>query len=405
MAKTILPNGVRVLTHHMAHTRAVSIGVWVEAGSRHETKEQAGMAHFIEHMLFKGTEQRSAKDLAIEFDKIGGNSNAYTSKEQTCYYTRVLDKYADQAIELLSDMLWHSTFDPIEIDREKQVIIEEIHMVEDTPDDLVHECLWEMIYQNHSLGHPILGTKETVSSFEREQLMEFYHAMYHPSRIIVSIAGNVTDEILSSVEQKFGQKSWPEIPLEEITPATFGYGTVENLKEVEQAHLTLAWPSAGVMDEDIYAVVLLQTMLGGSMSSRLFQEIREKQGLAYSIYSYHTSYVDGGVFAVYGGTSPDQLDQLEQAIHQSVQEVVKDGFSEVELDNAKEQITANLHLSLESSSTWMNRLARNEILYGYQKSVDDYLNRYQHVTLVDIQRVSQMFLNPSARSIIKPYSD
>lgn len=402
MTKHTLKNGVRVIVHPMSHTRAVSIGVWVETGSRHETPEQAGMAHFIEHMLFKGTSTRSAKDLAIAFDRIGGNSNAYTSKEQTCYYTRVLDRYTKEAIDLLADMLWNSLFDEEEMEREKQVILEEIHMVEDTPDDIVHEYLWEAMYPYHPLGQSILGTKETLLSFTREQILEFYKEAYHPSRIIVSIAGNLEEGLMSYLEEAFGEVSW-DLPKEvTILPAAFQAATVKHTKEVEQAHLTLAWPSAGVKDEEIYATVLLQTMLGGSMSSRLFQEIRETRGLAYSIYSYHTSYIDQGVFAIYGGTSPEQMEELELAIDESIQQVLSEGFTETELENAKDQIVSNIYLSLESSTTWMNRLARNEILYGYQKSIDEYVNRYQQVTLQQIHQVSQLFTQESAKSVILP---
>lgn len=402
MTKHTLKNGVRVIVHPMSHTRAVSIGVWVETGSRHETPEQAGMAHFIEHMLFKGTSTRSAKDLAIAFDRIGGNSNAYTSKEQTCYYTRVLDRYTKEAIDLLADMLWNSLFDEEEMEREKQVILEEIHMVEDTPDDIVHEYLWEAMYPYHPLGQSILGTKETLLSFTREQILEFYKEAYHPSRIIVSIAGNLEEGLMSYLEEAFGEVSW-DLPKEvTILPAAFQAAKVKHTKEVEQAHLTLAWPSAGVKDEEIYATVLLQTMLGGSMSSRLFQEIRETRGLAYSIYSYHTTYIDQGVFAIYGGTSPEQMEELELAIDESIQQVLSEGFTETELENAKDQIVSNIYLSLESSTTWMNRLARNEILYGYQKSIDEYVNRYQQVTLQQIHQVSQLFTQESAKSVILP---
>lgn len=402
MTKHTLKNGVRVIVHPMSHTRAVSIGVWVETGSRHETAEQAGMAHFIEHMLFKGTTTRSAKDLAIAFDRIGGNSNAYTSKEQTCYYTRVLDRYTKEAIDLLADMLWNSLFDEEEMEREKQVILEEIHMVEDTPDDIVHEYLWEAMFPNHSLGQPILGTKETLLSFTRDQILDFYKEAYHPSRIIVSIAGNLEEGLMNYLEEAFGEVSWEQPKEVAVLPAAFQAATVKHTKEVEQAHLTLAWPSAGVKDEDIYATVLLQTMLGGSMSSRLFQEIRETRGLAYSIYSYHTSYIDQGVFAIYGGTSPEQMEELELAIEESLHQVLSEGFTETELENAKDQIVSNIYLSLESSTTWMNRLARNEILYGYQKSIDEYVNRYQQVTLQEIHQVSQLFTQKSAKSVILP---
>lgn len=402
MTKKILTNGVRVLVHPMSHTRAVSIGVWVETGSRHETAEQAGMAHFIEHMLFKGTKTRSAKELAIAFDRIGGNSNAYTSKEQTCYYTRVLDRYAKEAIDLLADMLWNSVFDVEEMEREKQVIMEEINMVEDTPDDCVHEYLWEAMYPNHPLGHSILGTKETLSSFTRDDVLGFYRKAYHPSRIIVSLAGNIEEDMVAYIEQAFGDISWEESADLSVEPSAFTPAVVRHTKEVEQAHLTLAWPSSGVKDEQIYATVLLQTMLGGSMSSRLFQDIRETRGLAYSIYSYHTSYIDQGVFAIYGGTSPEQLDELDEAIQDSIQEVLSKGFTETELENAKDQIISNIYLSLESSTTWMNRLARNEILYGQQKSIEEYVERYQLVTLRDIQEVSQLFKQNSAKSLILP---
>jgi len=404
MRKQTLENGVRVVVHPMNHTRSVSIGVWIEVGSRYETPEQAGMAHFIEHMLFKGTKTRSAKDLAIAFDRIGGNSNAYTSKEQTCYYTRVLDRYAIQAIDLLADMLWNSVFDPEEMEREKQVIAEEIHMVEDTPDDCVHEYLWETIFQSHLLAQPILGTQKTVASFTREQVVDFYQKAYHPSKVIISIAGNVDHALLDHLEKQFGTPNWERQELPTITPGTFHVGEIQKEREIEQVHVTLAWPSPSVLDADIYAIVLLQTMLGGSMSSRLFQSIREEKGLAYSIYCYQTSYVDSGVFAIYGGTSKDQLNELLEAVHECLDEVATNGFTAEELEDAKTQIEANLYLSLESSTTWMNRLARNEILYGTQQDVESYLEKYRAVSCEDILRVSQMFTKKPAKSIIQPYS-
>lgn len=404
MSKRILPNGVRVLSHSMEHTRSVSIGVWVEAGSRYESAKEAGMAHFIEHMLFKGTTTRSAKELAIAFDKIGGNSNAYTSKEQTCYYTRVLDSYAHQAVELLADMLWNSVFDPQEIEREKQVIIEEIHMVEDTPDDSVHEYLWAGIYDKHPLAQPILGTIETVNTFTQEELIAFYKRMYYPSRIIVSVAGNIDDRLLDTICQLFGSNHWDSQSIAPLTKGDFHPAAVCNEREIEQAHVTLAWPSTAVKDPSIYAIVLLQTMLGGSMSSRLFQAIREERGLAYSIYCYQTSYLDSGVFAIYGGTSTDQLTELLEAVDDILAEVVEKGFSETELQNAKAQIESNLLLSLESSTTWMNRLARNETLYGEQHTVESYLQKYQAVTSDDILKAAQLFTHPKAISIVQPYS-
>lgn len=402
MTKIVLPNGVRVLTHPMSHTRAVSIGVWIEAGSRYETTEQAGLAHFIEHMMFKGTTDRTAKDLAIQFDRIGGNSNAYTSKEQTCYYTRVLDRYAENAVDLLSDMIWNSTFDEMEMDKEKQVIIEEINMVEDTPDDVVHEYLWDGIYPEHPLGHSILGTKETVTSFTRSDVMSFYQQMYHPSRIIISLAGAITPELMMIVEQRFGYKFCEDRSESSIHPPTFHSVSIETRKEVEQAHLTLAWPSVGVKERSIYATVLLQTMLGGSMSSRLFQEIREERGLAYSIYAYHNSYIDSGVFAIYGGTAADQLEELEEAVHQTIATVLKEGFTEQELIDAKQQIISNMYLSLESSSAWMNRLARNEVLFGEQRDIEEEEKNYRNVSLQDIQQAAELFQHTAARSVILP---
>jgi len=401
--KITCKNGLRIVSEHIPHVRSVAVGIWVQAGSRYEKLEENGLTHFIEHMLFKGTKTRSARKIAEEFDRIGGNINAFTSKENTCYYAKVLDHHAIFAVEVLADMFFNSLFDSIELEKERQVILEEINMVEDTPDDIVHEYLWKLMFGDDPLGSPILGTKEILNTFTRDSILSYMEQHYTPKNIVVSVAGNIEEELLERIESLFGQfevavSETMEPPIPEIKS-----GYTEKLKETEQGHICFGYPGLSANAENIYSLVVLNNILGGSMSSRLFQEIREDKGLAYSIYSYHTSYEDTGVLAIYGGTSSSQMEELKTSILDTITSIVNNGFTEVEVENAKEQLKGNLMLGLESTNARMSRNGKNELLYGTHRTLDEVVESIDQVTLVSVmQLTNKIFSHEPAISVIMP---
>lgn len=401
--KTTCKNGLRIVSEHIPHVRSVAVGIWVQAGSRYELPEENGLTHFIEHMLFKGTATRTARQIAEEFDRIGGNINAFTSKENTCYYAKVLDHHAKYAVEILADMFFHSLFDPSEIDKERQVVLEEINMVEDTPDDIVHEYLWRAMFENDPLGSPILGTEETLNSFTRESILSYMEKHYTPENVVISVAGNIPEGFSDYIESLFGQFDQKESKALAITTPTLKPVYTENYRDTEQAHICLAYPSLSVKADNIYSLVVLNNILGGSMSSRLFQEIREDKGLAYSIYSYHSAYEDTGVLTIYGGTSSNQLDELKTSISETTKAIVNNGFTETEIANAKEQLKGNLLLGLESSNARMSRNGKNELLYGKHRSLDEVSETIDEVTLDSVMQLAkEIFSYDPAISVIMP---
>ena len=399
-------NGLRIVSEHIPYVRSVAVGIWVQAGSRYELPEENGLTHFIEHMLFKGTETRTAKQIAEEFDRIGGNINAFTSKENTCYYAKVLDHHAEYAVEILADMFFDSKFDANEIEKERQVVLEEINMVEDTPDDIVHEYLWQAMYENDPLGSPILGTEETLNSFTKETILAYMEKHYTPENVVISVAGNIPEGLIKHIETLFSRLDQKHKEKMQMTTPTLKAIHVENFRDTEQAHVCLAYPSLSVLADNIYSLVVMNSILGGSMSSRLFQEIREEKGLAYSIYSYHSSYEDTGALAIYGGTSSNQLEELTESIQQTIQSVLEKGFTETEVYNAKEQLKGNLLLGLESSNARMSRNGKNELLYGEHRSLDEVSESIDEVTLQSVMDLAkETFSNKPAISIIKPKVD
>lgn len=404
--KITCKNGLRIVSEHIPYVRSVAVGIWVQAGSRYELPEENGLTHFIEHMLFKGTEKRTAKQIAEEFDRIGGNINAFTSKENTCYYAKVLDHHAEHAVEILADMFFHSQFDANEIEKERQVVLEEINMVEDTPDDIVHEYLWQAMYENDPLGSPILGTEETLNSFTKEKILAYMKKHYTPKNVVISVAGNIPEGLIQHIETLFSQLDRNNNEKIHVATPNLKPVHVENFRETEQAHLCLAYPSLSVKADNIYSLVVMNNILGGSMSSRLFQEIREEKGLAYSIYSYHSSYEDTGALAIYGGTSNNQLEELSESIQQTIQSVLEKGFNETEVSNAKEQLKGNLLLGLESSNARMSRNGKNELLYGEHRSLDEVSESIDEVTLQSVMDLAtETFSHKPAISIIKPKVD
>lgn len=393
-------NGLRIVSEQIPHFRSVAVGIFVKVGSRDESPEENGMTHFIEHMLFKGTPTRSAKDIAREFDRIGGDINAYTSKEYTCYYAKVIDEHADRAVDILADMYFNSNMEPDEIERERQVVLEEISMTEDMADDDVHEQLWRVMYPGHSIGAPILGTEETLQTFDAELIRVFMDRFYIPSNTVVSVAGNIKPELIGKIQELFG--SFRKVRQQKnYTEPEFIPGKSIKYKDIEQGHLCLGFPGMSMNDPHLYDLAVMNNILGGTMSSRLFQEIREERGLAYSIYSYHSAYSDHGTLAIYGGTSNEQLPELQEKIMESIRHMQSDGLTQLEVDDSKEQFKGNLLLGMESTSSRMSRNGKHELLMGRHISFEDVLKKIEGVSMEKVQYTLELLQQGPALSIIR----
>jgi predicted Zn-dependent peptidase len=397
-----LPNGVRVVAEQIPYVRSVALGLWVGAGSRHESEEDNGISHFIEHMLFKGTRKRTARQLAEAFDEIGGQVNAFTSKEMTCYYAKVLDQHFPIALDILADMFFESTFAEGEISKEQKVIVEEIRMVEDTPDDLIHDLLSSVALKNHPLGYPILGSESNVRSFDRGRLLSYRDRYYRPDNLVIALAGHLPDDFMSLVESYFASFTSAQ-PAEVKQSPSFSHEVITRQKQTEQTHLCLGLPGVSLADERIYPFILLNNILGGNMSSRLFQEIREERGLAYSVYSYHSAYRDCGLFAVYAGTAHGQEEEVTDLILRILEDVRENGVTESELKKAKEQMKGSMMLGLESTSNRMSRLGKNELLLGRHLTLDEMVARVEDVTLEDVRTIArEIFSQPLSMALISP---
>lgn len=400
-----LPNGLRVVLEHIPTCRSVSFGIWAKTGSRNESRAQNGISHFIEHMLFKGTDRHSAKDIAEIFDGIGGNINAFTTKEYTCYYVKVLDEHLPLAMEVLADMFFHSRFDPVELDKERNVILEEISMYEDTPDDLVHDLMAKAAFGEHALGQTILGLEENLLRFNSEDLRTYMQEFYGIGNIVVSMAGNFNDDVMQLVERHFGAytNSGKEIALEK---PVFHSDLLYHHKTTEQNHICLSLPGCSIKDERQYAMILLNNAIGGGMSSRLFQEIREKRGLAYSVYSYHTAYLDSGAFTIYTGTAPKQTEEVLKVSMEIIGDIIQNGMTEAELRKGKEQLKGSLILSLESTSSRMNRLGKNELMLGRHYTLDEIIERIERVQLDQVRELTrEIFNRPFALAMVGQSDD
>lgn len=397
--KDTLSNGVRVVSETLPKSRSVSIGVWVKVGSRHEPKELGGISHFIEHLFFKGTERRSAKDIAIEMDSLGGEMNAFTSQETTTYYVKVLDEHLPRAVDLLADILISSQFNPSEMEKERKVILEEIKGVEDTPDDYIHELFTSTVWPDHPLGRPILGTRETIRSLTHKDIITYIEHYYNPKEIVISVAGNFEHDLMVELlETSFGKYSKAGRPKQEDAPRFVRAVNVKK-KQLEQVQLCLGCKALPFAHEDRFVISALNGVLGSSMSSRLFQEIREQNALAYAIYSYVSAYKDTGLFTVYAGTDPSNVKEVVRLILREFKRVRDEGVSPQEEERVKNQIKGHLVLSLESSNSHMSRLARQEIYYGKYFSVDDIIKNVERVTAIDIQRLAGQLFTPENISL------
>ncbi|ADU30705.1 M16 family metallopeptidase [Evansella cellulosilytica] len=398
-------NGLRIVFEPNNTVRSVAIGIWIGTGSRFETKQQNGVSHFLEHMFFKGTKSRTAQQIAESFDSIGGHVNAFTSKEYTCYYSKVLDTHAKHAVDVLADMYFNSIFDTNELNKEKGVVLEEIKMYEDTPDDIVHDLLSKASFGEHPLGYPILGTEETLSQFSAESLIEYMDQYYNADNVVISICGNVEEDFVQYVQEVFSKMKKGKSN-KTLNKPTFNSDRIARKKDTEQAHICIGFEGFPLNNEQIYSLILLNNTLGGSMSSRLFQEVREKRGLAYSVFSYHSAFHDTGMVTVYAGTGQNQLDELFEVLMNTVNIVKTEGMTEKELQNGKEQLKGSLMLGLESTNSRMSRNGKNELLLGRHRSLDDIIHSIDQVTLDMIKETSdQIFSKDYSLTVISPKGD
>ncbi len=403
-AKTVLNNGIRVVSQEMPDHRSVSLGIWVENGSRHESRDENGISHFIEHLLFKGTEKRTAAQIAEEMDAVGGILNAFTAKEHTCYYAKVLDENLPLAIDLLTDIFLHSMFDNDEIERERSVILQEISQVEDTPDDYVHDLFSHDFFKDHPLGRPICGRSETVSRFRRDDFLSFFHARYCPGRVIVAGAGHLKHDAL--VKEVAARLGCVDNPASETSTASEGdllpqtqRGVFRHVKPLEQIHLCLGGPGVHQSHPQRYAAYVLNTMLGGGMSSRLFQEIREKRGKAYSVYSFMSSYRDVGYQGVYAGTSIESVEDVVELILIELQKIAGGEVLEAEIRRTQGQLVGSMMLGLESTDSWMSHIARDEIYFGRAMTTDEICQNIRSVTRDEVVDLAQALFRPAGMAL------
>ncbi|HUW65618.1 MAG TPA: pitrilysin family protein [Spirochaetia bacterium] len=404
--KDEMPNGLTILAEEIKHVRSVALGVWVDVGSRYEGDDERGISHFIEHMMFKGTGSRTAKDIAEALDAVGGQLNAFTTKEYTCYFARVLDEHFDLALDLLGDMLFDSRLDQADVDRERNVILEEIKMYEDTPDELVHDLFAASLWQGHHLGQPIIGSVDTVQNLSRENLADFYRLHYRSGAMVVSVAGNIDHQIvMEKIKARFGGEK--RVQERRMGPPAPKNGIICRAKDTEQVHLCVGVPGYSLSDQRIYIAQVINTILGGGISSRLFQEIREKRGLVYSVYSYHSSYHDAGVFGIYAGLGKDNVRQALELVMQEIGEIQKGGVTPEELVRAKDQLKGNLYLSLENVNTRMSRLGKSQLYLGTVIPPAELVERVAAVTREDIARVAGELFRPElfALASIGPWQD
>lgn len=386
--RELLPNGLRLVTERVPHVRSVSLGVWLTRGSRHEPPERPGIAHFVEHMLFKGTESRSAEQIAHETDALGGQLDAFTSKEYAGYYLKVLDEHLPAAVEILADLVTRPAFAPEEIARERKVVLEEIKMIEDTPDDLVHELFAARFWSGHALGRPILGTAESVAGLDRAALRAYFDETYVAANFVVAAAGRVDhDRLRDLVAQAFAgvRASGPPVRAEPPAPAP---DLLVRHKDLEQSHVCLGAPALAHADARRDAALVLNTVLGGSMSSRLFQRVREQRGLAYAVYSGLSAYRDAGAITIYAGCANEAVGELVPLVVDELRRLRREPIGEAELRRAKDHLKGSLVLGLESTSSRMTHLARQEIYEDRTDSLDELLAGVDRVTAEEVQALA-----------------
>lgn len=405
--KTILQNGVRILSKQVANARSVSMGVWVDVGARDESLEKNGLSHLIEHMIFKGTKRRNAFQIAKEFDAVGGHSNAFTSMENTCFHARVLDTHAATMADILSDIFLNSVFDAGEIEKERPVILQEIGMVEDSPEDYIHVLSSNAYWGDNPLGRSILGSRENISQFGQQTVMDFFHRFYRPDRIVVSAAGHIDHAwLVDKIGSSFEIIERNHEALERITPE--GASTIDlHPKELELVHLCIGAKGMSINDPRRFAFSLLNIILGGNMSSRLFQEVRERRGLAYSIYSFVNTYFDTGMFGVYAGVDPKRVSECIDLIVKELLKTKMERVDESELQNAKEYTKGNLLLSAENVDNHMVRLAQSEIHFGRYIPLEEVIEKIESVTADDLLDIAGNLFQPEkfALTVLGPVNN
>lgn len=388
-----LKNGIRVALEEIPYVRSISFGIWVKNGSRNERPHENGVSHYIEHMMFKGTENRSAKQIAEEMDALGGQINAYTTKEYTCYHTRVLDRHFGRALDVMSDMLLHPLLAEGDVRKEKNVILEEIAMYDDAPEELVHDALQDSIWRDSTLGMPILGTAETIDGFDAAFIREYYEKNYHTENIVLSVAGNFKlDDMLEKLNGALGgwKREQPFRPYD--SAASYHIAAVEREKDVEQVHTCLAFPGLEREHPMKYAAAIFNTLFGGGMSSRLFQKVREENGLTYSIYSYTTAFADTGVFSVYAGMNPNQAERVFGLIAGEIAEVKKTPFSPKLIEVTKEQMVSNFIIGTESTLNRMTSAGASLLLRGSVEETEEIIAKIEAVMPEDVLEAARAVL-------------
>jgi predicted Zn-dependent peptidase len=396
----VLPNGLVVITETMQHVRSVSVGIWVRNGSRREDSSENGLAHFLEHMVFKGTERRSAEDIAREMDSVGGMLDAFTSKEQICFNAKVLDEHLPIAFDVISDLVLRPKLDADDVRKERQVVLEEIKMDLDNPEYLLHDIFTRGFWPEHSLGRPILGTPDTVRNFDQASLRRRFGNWFAPDHILVTAAGNIThQQVMDLVQKEFGHLAPSTNTDEDPAPSTGAPIHLEAKRDLEQVHLCIGVPSLPIAHERRFAIAVLNNLLGGGMSSRLFQNIREKEGLAYAVFSELTPYSDAGMFTVYAGTGKETIGQVLDMTVAEFRSMKESPVSEEELRRAKNHLKGSLMLSLESTSSRMSNLARQELYFHRFSSLDEILASIEAVTREDVQSLARQFFQPERMAV------
>jgi predicted Zn-dependent peptidase len=396
--KEYLENGIPVVMESFKNVRSVAVGIWVKVGSRYETPAKNGISHFLEHMFFKGTKKRSPKDIAVEIDTMGGDLNAFTSRENTAFYIKVLDEYLEKGVDLLSDIFIHSTFPEDELEKEKKIIKEEVKMVEDTPDDYIHDLFNQTIWGQEGLGQSILGRRDTIASFTREDVMRHISRYYGTKDIIISCAGKFQPaKLMGFLSERFGGLRRGSEPKKGPAPK-FKNDVKVYTKDISEAHICIGVPSVSQTSEDRYALFVLNTLLGGGVSSRLFQEIRENRGLAYSVYSYTSMYLDTGLWGVYAGVSKKRIREVAELIIREML-TLSETLTEDDLDKAKRHLKGNMILGLESTNSRMNNIARQEIYFERYISPDEISRDVDAVSMKQIRELSARLLTKRSLSI------
>jgi predicted Zn-dependent peptidase len=382
-----MKNGIRIVTEEIPYVNSVSVGIWVRVGSRNEESNINGVSHFIEHMLFKGTEKRNAKEIANSIDKIGGQLNAFTAKESTCYYAKVLDSHFDIALDVLADMFLNSTFVKEEIEKEKGVIMEEINMYEDSPEDLVHDLFSQGVWSGNPLGMSILGTEETLNGLNRDSILDYYKSNYIPDNIVISVVGNIKHEVVvEKVEKQFRDLASSPNKLTLIQKPSFDPIKITRSKKTEQVHLCIGFEGVETNNESFYPLLTMNNIFGGAMSSRLFQNIREDKGLAYSVFSYPSAYQDCGLYSIYAGMKTTQLKNVTQLIMDEIHEIMAKGLTEEELFDSKEQMKGSYTLGLESTSGRMISIGKSELMHDKIYSPTEVIEKIDKVDMDSVNK-------------------